>query len=40
MGRRPSLRADASCECAPDDRVHEAIQKQQVWMASSLCSSQ
>ncbi|HTE98457.1 MAG TPA: hypothetical protein VK621_07450, partial [Bradyrhizobium sp.] len=37
----PSLRANGSRECAPDDRLREAIQsRQQEWIASSLRSSQ
>src|SRR6266478_7074455 len=38
----PSLRANGSRECAPDDKLREAIQlsARQVWIASSLCSSQ
>src|SRR2546430_15831830 len=33
----PSLRANGSRECAPDDRLHEAIHDaaKQVWIASS-----
>jgi len=36
--RFPSLRANGSRECAPDDRLREAIQlwARQVWIASSL----
>jgi len=34
----PSLRANGSRECAPDDRLREAIQKAKVWIASSLRS--
>jgi hypothetical protein len=39
---RPSLRANGSHECAPDDRVREAIHlaQKKVWIASSLRSSQ
>src|SRR5260370_12723750 len=43
-GLRPSLRANGSRECAPDDRLCEAIQlcrrDQESWIASSRCSSQ
>jgi hypothetical protein len=37
-----SLRANGSRECAPDDRLREAIHlaPKKVWIASSLCSSQ
>jgi hypothetical protein len=35
----PSLRANGSRECAPDDRLREAIQTAD-WIASSLRSSQ
>jgi hypothetical protein len=39
-----SLRANGSRECAPDDRLHEAIHKlatrNRSWIASSLRSSQ
>jgi hypothetical protein len=40
--RAPSLRANGSRERAPDDRLREAIDPsvQEVWIASSLCSSQ
>src|SRR5215212_1303038 len=33
---KPSLRANGSRECAPDDRLHEAIHltKKEVWIAS------
>jgi hypothetical protein len=35
------LRANGSRECAPDDRLREAIHKSnEDWIASSLCSSQ
>jgi hypothetical protein len=37
------LRANGSRECAPDDRLREAIQNltaPQVWIASSLRASQ
>jgi hypothetical protein len=38
---RPSLRATGSRECAPDDRLREAIQgRKQDWIASSLRSLQ
>jgi hypothetical protein len=39
----PSLRANGSRECAPDDRLREAIHgatRKQEWIASSLRSSQ
>ena len=40
----PSLRANGSRECAPDDRLREAIQlpsrRQESWIASPLRSSQ
>ncbi len=38
----PSLRANGSRECAPDDRLREAIHRaaKKVWIASSLRSSQ
>jgi len=38
----PSLRANGSRECAPDDRLREAIHgaTKEEWIASSLRSSQ
>jgi hypothetical protein len=37
----PSLRANGSRECAPDDKLHEAIQSEKKeWIAASLRSSQ
>jgi hypothetical protein len=37
MRARPSLRANGSRECAPDDRLREAIQsRKKGWIASSL----
>src|SRR5258706_15599771 len=38
----PSLRANGSRECAPDDRLREAMHlaAKKVWIASSLRSSQ
>jgi hypothetical protein len=37
----PSLRANGSRECAPDDKLREAIHLcYQIWIASSLRSSQ
>ena len=37
----PSLRANGSRECAPDDKLHEAIRSQKKeWIAASLRSSQ
>jgi hypothetical protein len=32
----PSLRANGPRECAPDDRLREAIQIEKNWIASSL----
>jgi hypothetical protein len=38
----PSLRANGSRECAPDDKLREAIMSllAEIWIASSLRSSQ
>jgi hypothetical protein len=40
MSFSPSLRANGSRECAPDDRLHEAmhfaVQRKKEWIASSL----
>jgi hypothetical protein len=34
-GEASSLRANGSRECAPDDKLREAIQKAKNWIASS-----